>query len=366
MATYRAGIIGVNLGREHARSYFDCPDTELVALADIDPVRLNAIGDKYDVPASGRYATHLEMLEKERLDIVSVCTPQTLHAQMTIDAARYAPKAIACEKAMATSMGEAEAMLAACDRAKVKLIIGHQGRHFAPFQRARELIAEGAIGKPLVAAVGYAEGGMLNIASHMVDRCLYLLGDPEPLWVIAQVQRETDRYERSFPCEDLCMGIACVQGGARIIIDGDIGRHGGLNDFTFLLTGDQGTIRLEIEPNGAHGRPALHLVSATHGSKVLPSDAWPEVDHFLAQTTELVAWLNGGPGHRQDAHHVIKSHAILMGMYESARTHTLVHLPVRTKRNPLIQMIEDGTLPVRYPGRYDIRHRTTRPVEPKL
>ena len=47
-----------------------------------------------------------------------------------------------------------------------------------------------------------------------------------------------------------------------------------------------------------------------------------------------------------------------MAIYESARTRTLVRLPLKTMASPLIQMIESGELPVRYPGRYDTRHHT--------
>ena len=77
---------------------------------------------------------------------------------------------------------------------------------------------------------------------------------------------------------------------------------------------------------------------------------------MLEQAKELVAWLNGDiDGHRQEGRHAIKSQAVLMGLYESARTHTLVHMPVQTKLAPLEAAINEGALPVRYPGAYDIR-----------
>ena len=77
---------------------------------------------------------------------------------------------------------------------------------------------------------------------------------------------------------------------------------------------------------------------------------------MLAQANELVAWLNGDiDDHRQNAHHAIKSQSILMGLYESARTHTLVQVPIQTKLAPLEAAINEGVLKVRYPGAYDIR-----------
>ena len=64
------------------------------------------------------------MLDIENPDIVSVCTWHPLHAEMTIAAAARQPKAILCEKPMATNLGEAEAMMIACQRNQVKLAIG--------------------------------------------------------------------------------------------------------------------------------------------------------------------------------------------------------------------------------------------------
>lgn len=361
VAKYRAGVIGVKLGREHARAYHQCQGTDLVAVCDVIRSRLDEVGDEFSVP--GRYTDYLEMLDKESLDVVSVCTRQALHAEMVITAAKHGPKGIICEKAMANSMGEAEAMLAACDLAGVKLAIGHQGRQLPPFERARELVAEGAIGKPLVASVNVQEGGMLNQGSHLIDRALYVLGDPEPQWVIGQVQRETDRYERGDVCEDLAMGTACLAGGTRLVYDSDIGPHGELSSRTFIFIGEQGAITLETAKSGSGLRYGLRLLSGTHPALDLEPDDFPEVDATVAQTDEMGAWLEGAPGHRQDAHHTIKSHAIMLGIYESARTHTLVRLPLRTKGSPLELMVEEGALPVRYPGRYDIRHPTVYPTD---
>ena len=154
-------------------------------------------------------------------------------------------QAIISEKPLANSMGEADAMLATCNAAGIKLLCGYQGRHMRAFERARGLIADGAIGKPLVVKVSVEEGGLLNQGSHLIDRALYLLGDPEPLWVLGQVQRETDRYERGYYCEDLCFCIAAVEGGARIVYDNDIGPGGDVGNRAFVVTGDDGMLIVE-------------------------------------------------------------------------------------------------------------------------
>ena len=366
MARYRAGIIGLNLGRSHARGYDAADGIEIVAMCDIDAERLAGVADEFDVP--GRYTSAEDMLRTEALDIVSVATPAALHARMTLLAARFPVQAIIAEKPLANSMGEAESMLTACDAAGIKLLCGYQGRHFPVFQQARDLIADGAIGTPLVVKVGAVEGGLSNQGSHLIDRALYVLGDPEPRWVLGQVQRETDRYERGYVCEELCFGIAAVEGGGRLVFYGDIESRDDLWSFPskvqpFVIAGDDGSIIIEPEPPNVGDPERLRLVSGNRADCVIPPESKP-VDYMRAQAEELVQWLDGAiDGHRQDAHHTIKAQAIMMGLYESARSHTLVEMPVQTKVAPLQAAIDEGSLPVRYPGAYDTRRRFVYPTD---
>ena len=272
MTTYRAGVIGLNLGQSHVRGFDEADGVEVAAVCDIDESRLEEVADQYDV--AGRYTDATAMLEAESLDIVSVTTPAALHPMMTLLAARYPVQAIISEKPLANSMGEADAMLATCNAAGIKLLCGYQGRHMRAFERARGLIADGAIGKPLVVKVSVEEGGLLNQGSHLIDRSLYLLGDPEPLWVLGQVQRETDRYERGYYCEDLCFCIAAVEGGARIVYDNDIGPGGDVGNRAFVVTGDDGM--LIVEPSD----PAISMsygVQLISGNREDLNEPWDGV-----------------------------------------------------------------------------------------
>ena len=229
----RAVVVGCRVGRNHAEAYVHSAETELVALCDIDATTLNRVADQHDV--EGRYDDYEAMLDEVRPDIVSVATPQPLHAEMTMLAAtKYTPKAILCEKGMANNMGEARAMLRACDANGVKLIVGHEGRQFGIIERARELIAEGAIGEPLLHHVWYGQGGMMNQMCHGCDRAMYIMSDPEPAWVIANVQRESDRWERGWPAEELAAGLVGFPNGMRLILEG------------------------ETPPGGAGGEPPSH------------------------------------------------------------------------------------------------------------
>ena len=160
-----------------------------------------------DFPALRRYRDFEQMLDEQQPDLLSIATPARWHAPQTILAAtRYPPRAILCEKPMAVSLGEARAMLAACEQHGVKLAIGHMMRWYTVHEQARALVAEGAIGTPLTATVSLESGGLMNNGTHALSYMQYVLGDPDPEWVIANVQRRSDRYERGWPSEELSGG----------------------------------------------------------------------------------------------------------------------------------------------------------------
>ena len=130
MSTYRAGVIGCgSVAQMHMRGYEGVEEIEVVALADPVEEALNAFGERYGV--SKRYRDPREMLDSEQLDIVSICTWHKLHAPLTIAACARKPKAVLCEKPMATSLGACDQMMIAARRNKVKLAIAHQ-RRFNP------------------------------------------------------------------------------------------------------------------------------------------------------------------------------------------------------------------------------------------
>src|SRR5947199_3411739 len=108
---YRAGIIGCgSIAAAHARGYRGVSEVELVAAADPVERCRRDLQERFEIPRT--YSDAEEMLRTERLDLVSICLWHPLHAEFTRLAARYQPKAILCEKPMATCLAEADAMLA--------------------------------------------------------------------------------------------------------------------------------------------------------------------------------------------------------------------------------------------------------------
>ncbi|MFQ6040548.1 MAG: hypothetical protein ACE5PV_06790, partial [Candidatus Poribacteria bacterium] len=73
------------------------------------------------------------------------------------------------------------------------------------------------------------------------------------------------------------------------------------------------------------------------------------------QFAEMIAWIEGRSGHRNEAKQTRYTMEILMAIYESLRIKGLVRIPLETEESPLYLMIDEGALPVEKPGKYDIR-----------
>jgi predicted dehydrogenase len=146
----------------------------LVAAANRGGEKLRVFGERWGVTAL--YADYRKLLAEEQPDVVSVCTQSPEKAEIAIAAAEAGVKAIVVEKAMATSLVETDAMIAACDRHGVLLAVNHPYRFSPMNRRAKQWIAEGAIGA-LGTVTAHAGGGMLHVGTHTFDLMRDWAGD---------------------------------------------------------------------------------------------------------------------------------------------------------------------------------------------
>ena len=353
----RVGVIGCgSIASHHIRGYLDCGRYEIVGLADLEEQAMAEKDAAFSI-APRHYTDARAMLAQERPDVVSICTWHTGHASWTIAAAAQHPKAILCEKPMADTIGRAEQMVLACQRNGVKLGIAHQRRFLPAYTLARELVAHGAIGN-VRTIQSFAADGLPNYSSHQTDMYRYLLGDDECDWVIGNVERKTDRYERATRIEDCAVGVFHFGSGALALL---------LSDLTpmvyqgALIYGSDGMINLTTR--------SLQLLNReTGGSWQLhePDGAFYKVadlgDEFewreagAAQAAALADWVEGATEHfRGAAINGIKALQMVHAVYESARMHEKVLLPMQTRNNPLDLMVDSGHLAPARPGPYDIR-----------
>ncbi len=142
----RAGVIGVGtFGSMHARVYAEMESADLVAVADIQAERTQHFASQYG--ARG-YTDYDELLEKEDLDIVSICTSDELHLKPVL-AAAAAGKHILVEKPLAINVSDCDIMIQAAESAGVKLMVGQILRFDPRYYVARQAIADGQIGTPV-------------------------------------------------------------------------------------------------------------------------------------------------------------------------------------------------------------------------
>ncbi|MEB1809311.1 MAG: Gfo/Idh/MocA family oxidoreductase [Bacillaceae bacterium] len=157
MSKIRVGIIGCGsiAKHRHMPEYANNEHTEITAVCDIVEERAQEFAEKYEATAFTNYE---ELLQNADVDAVSVCTPNYLHAPVSI-AALQAGKHVLCEKPMATSREDALAMIEAAKQSNKKLMIAHNQRFVPSHQKARQLIENGEAGKIYSFRTAFGHGG---------------------------------------------------------------------------------------------------------------------------------------------------------------------------------------------------------------
>jgi predicted dehydrogenase len=121
------------------------------------------------------YADYRDMLERERPDIVSICTPPAMHAEMVLCAVDAGVRGVFCEKPLAASLGDARRIVETCRMRDVRLAVNHTRRWDREWLWPKALIAQGSIGTVQV-ITGWYYGGALNLCSHLIDTIHLLTG----------------------------------------------------------------------------------------------------------------------------------------------------------------------------------------------
>ena len=198
-STVRVGVIGAGFaGTTHARSLHDLPGACVVAVAAETIAEAAPLANELDARVA---PDALALCADDDIDLVVVASPTDLHSVHTIAAAR-AGKDVFCEKPLARTLAQAEAMLETCAKAGVALAVGHVVRHFPEYARARELLRAGAIGRPVLATltrgsfpVGAATpwyrdpvrsgGVVLDLMLHDLDTLRWWFGEPTRVYARA-------------------------------------------------------------------------------------------------------------------------------------------------------------------------------------
>ncbi len=352
-ARYTAAIVGCgSIAHAHMDGYALVDDIDVIAIADPVAHARSQYADTYADLHLQQFDSVEQMLVTAKPDIVSVCTWHLLHPAPTIAAAKAGVQAVICEKPMAIGMGAADSMIDACQASGTKLVISHQRRFTKGWVKARELMQQGVIGQPLFVTNKVAEG-LTNWGTHSIDGSRFVLGDPQPQWVMGAVERRTDRFERDTAIEDACLGLVHFEGDIQLFIQSDLMREGATAG-SFQIKGTEGMMEVS--------ESRVRLMNASSNGWLDVEIGAGEADRAIggntnaAQVRELLEWLQGEvEEHRGSGRQARVTVEIMMGLYESARRQHVVNFPLTEKGYPLELMIAEDGLPVEVEGRYDIR-----------
>jgi len=182
----RVAVIGIgNMGKHHARNYYELPEANLVAIADLNEELGQKMADEYDCKY---YKDYKEMLKNEDLDAVTVAVPSKYHYPVGLDVIA-ADVHLLMEKPIAMTEAEGQELIDGAKAKGVKLMVGHIERFNPGVTELKRLLDSGDLGRP-ISFHAVRVGGMpptikdanvlVDIGVHDYDIVSYLLGGVMP------------------------------------------------------------------------------------------------------------------------------------------------------------------------------------------
>ncbi len=221
---FRVALIGCGMmGRTHARIWAAREDSRVVAVFDPDGERAAKLADQSGARVCSSWT---EAVELDGVNVVDICTPVCLHAEIAVGAAERGRHVIT-EKPVALDLESADAMIAAAEAAGVRLAVSYQYRGRARNRLYREMISGGRYGEPLFFRfVDVREvrpklamhrrsmngGPVIDMAGHFFDLVRFLTGE-EPVTVCARGQVFGAGKPRLAGVEDLAVDTAEITVG---------------------------------------------------------------------------------------------------------------------------------------------------------
>lgn len=252
MAKLRAGVIGLGMGSNHFKAYLDHPDVEVVAVADRREDRRNGAKAVCEEKNIKIYNEGIDLIRNEKLDILSVAVPNNQHKELAI-AGLQSGANVLCEKPMAMNTQEAVEMLETAKKCGKKLGINFSYRFFPQSRAMKRMVDEGVMGDiyfgettwlrrngiPGLADNDFntsSSGGMgswffdkaqsgggplIDLGVHRLDLALWLMGYPEPDWVMGSTYAKigpgrAEKRNLVYSVEDLACAMIKFKNGASL------------------------------------------------------------------------------------------------------------------------------------------------------
>ena len=286
------------------------------------------------------YATIDEMLADSEIDAVSVCLANAAHAEVSIKALR-AGKHVLCEKPMAVTLEECEAMLSAARESGKRLMIGHNQRLAPAHKKAKELLAAGELGRVISFQSTFGHkgpelwsmdrsantwffkkdsasfGSMADLGIHKIDLVRYLIGsDIESVYSTMKVLDKKFPDGRPIEVDDNSVEVLSFANGALGTVTTSWTHYGEECNATVLYC-EKGIMKLYADP-----QYSLQVVNAD-GTKVLYALDRMQTNDDAQQASsgvidEFVSAIEAGRESVLDAEDIIKSMRAVFACVRSA------------------------------------------------
>ncbi|MCS7259881.1 MAG: Gfo/Idh/MocA family oxidoreductase [Anaerolineae bacterium] len=195
----RVGVLGAGfMGSTHARAFAKLPDVQVVAVTSRTLAKAAALAQEVGARAS---LDHMAVATDPNIDVISNTLPTPFHQEYTI-AALQTGKAVLLEKPMGLTLEECDAMIAAARAAGRPFMIAHVIRFWPEYVAMYELVASGALGKPLAAVArrlstrptwgdwfanaAWTGGAVLDLHIHDLDTLNWFFGRPRTVYARGQ------------------------------------------------------------------------------------------------------------------------------------------------------------------------------------
>jgi UDP-N-acetyl-2-amino-2-deoxyglucuronate dehydrogenase len=316
-------------------------DFELVAVCDIDSAALQAHYSQYKVPI---YVDMAEMLKKEQLDLVALCTPSGLHPEQAILAARHKVNVLT-EKPMGTRFADGVAMVKACDQAGVRLFVVKQNRRNATLQLLKQAVEQGRFGRIYNVALNvfwtrsqdyynqgngwrgtweFDGGAFMNQASHYIDLLDWVVGPVE------SVMAYTATQARDIEVEDSGVAVIKWRSGAMGTLNVSMLTYPKNLEGSITILGEKGSVRI--------GGVAVNEIQEWQFADARLEDANVKAASYSTTSVyglghplyykNVADVMRGQAEPETDGRSGLKSLELLVAMYRSARDGIKVSLPL--------------------------------------
>lgn len=327
----KVGIIGTGIGRYHAKGYVKVPDVEIKAFCDVDIDRARQVADEYG--AKDVYTDYEKLLADDEIDAVSVCTPNALHAPMTI-AAFQAGKHVICEKPISTNASDAKKMVAAGKESGKVFMMAFNNRFRGDTQTLKKCIEKGDLGDIYYAKTGWlrrkgiprfgtwftqmemAGGGpLIDLGVHVLDLTLWLMGNPKPVYVLGSTYAKfgpamAKAQGKVYDVEDLAAAMVKLENGATVMLEASWHSHVEHEKIYSQLVGTKGGA--ELDP--------LRIYTDLNGQNADIQLQYPRVEGHEAEIVHFVECIREKKTPIAQGEHGLHVQYILDALYESART----------------------------------------------